>query len=80
MFPHRYRMDRSAPMNSSTREVTTPTSPTRSGGMPPQSEPATSSQPWKTHDGDTARMAIVTTTTASAAIAHPFTYRSYRHP
>jgi len=41
--------------------------------MPPQSEPPTSSQPWKTHDGDTARMAIVTTTTTSAAIAHGFT-------
>lgn len=39
--------------------------------MPPQSEPSTSSQPWKTHDGDTARMAIVTTTTTSAADRPP---------
>jgi hypothetical protein len=49
-----------------------PHEPDEERGLPPQLEPALS-QLFKTHDGDTARMAIVTTTMASAAIAHPFT-------
>jgi hypothetical protein len=76
MYLDRYRMDRSAPMNSSTSEATTPTNPITNGGMPPQFEPA-SSQPWKTQDGDATRMAMVTTTMASAAIAHTFMSRWY---
>jgi hypothetical protein len=79
--PTRYRMDRNAPMSSRTSEVTTPTTPTINGETPPQSEPpAASLQPWANHAGDVTRMAIVTTRTAPAAIAHHFTSRSYAWP